>query len=95
MSVMRSIVHRMQFYSRRQLLPNAAIAARRAGRLRRDLFIKTPGLISVTRFFHSFLALCDLAQENLWPPGRWREALQAWSEEGRVPRSWRYAAPRV
>ena len=45
-----------------------------------------------TRFFHSFLALCDLAQENLWPPGRWRQALQAWSEEGHVARSWRYAA---
>lgn len=48
-----------------------------------------------TRFFHSFLALCDLAQEGLWPAGRWREALQAWSEDGRVLRSWRYAAPLV
>jgi hypothetical protein len=48
-----------------------------------------------TRFFHSFLALCDLAQEKLWPAGRWREALQAWSEEGRVLRSWHYAAPVV
>jgi hypothetical protein len=48
-----------------------------------------------TRFFHSFLALCDLAQENLWPAGRWREALQAWSEEGRILRSWHYAAPVV
>jgi hypothetical protein len=48
-----------------------------------------------TRFFHSFLALCDLAQEKLWPAGRWREALQTWSEEGRVLRSWHYAAPLV
>ncbi len=48
-----------------------------------------------TRFFHSYLALCDLAQEGLWPAGRWREALQAWSEEGLVLRSWRYAAPLV
>lgn len=48
-----------------------------------------------TRFFHSFLALRDLAQEGLWPAGRWREALQAWSEENRVLRSWRYAAPLV
>jgi hypothetical protein len=48
-----------------------------------------------TRFFHSFLALCDLAQEKLWPAGRWREALQAWSEDGRVLRSWHYAAPLV
>jgi len=48
-----------------------------------------------TRFFHSFLALCDLTQEKLWPAGRWREALQAWSEEGRFLRSWHYAAPLV
>jgi hypothetical protein len=48
-----------------------------------------------TRFFHSWLALCDLAQEELWPAERWREALQTWSEEGRVLRSWRYAAPLV
>jgi hypothetical protein len=33
-----------------------------------------------------------LAQEELWPAERWREALQAWSEEGQVLRSWRYAA---
>ena len=48
-----------------------------------------------TRFFHSIYALCDLAQEGLWPAGRWREALQAWSEEGKVLRSWRFAAPLV
>lgn len=48
-----------------------------------------------TRFFHSFLGLCDLAQEEFWPSERWREALQAWSDEGRVLRSWRYAAPLV
>lgn len=48
-----------------------------------------------TRFFHSLFALCDLAREGLWPTGRWREALQAWSEEGKVLRSWRFAAPLV
>ena len=48
-----------------------------------------------TRFFHSFYALCDLAREGTWPPERWREALQAWSEEGGVLRSWRFAAPLV
>jgi hypothetical protein len=48
-----------------------------------------------TRFFHSWLALCDLAQEGIWPAERWREALQAWSEEGRVLRSWHYAASLV
>ncbi len=48
-----------------------------------------------TRFFHSLSALCDLARDGVWPAGRWREALQVWSEEGMVPRSWRYAAPWV
>lgn len=48
-----------------------------------------------TRFFHSWLALCDLAQEEFWPVERWREALQAWSEESLILRSWRYAAPLV
>jgi hypothetical protein len=48
-----------------------------------------------TRFFHSLLALCDLANEEFWPAARWREALQAWSEEGLILRSWRYAAPLV
>ncbi|MBF0154819.1 MAG: SIR2 family protein [Magnetococcales bacterium] len=48
-----------------------------------------------TRFFHSLYALCDLARDGVWPVGRWREALQAWSEEGMVLRSWRYAAPLV
>jgi hypothetical protein len=48
-----------------------------------------------TRFFHSLLALSDLSQEGLWPAGRWAEALRAWTEEGNVLRSWRYAAPLV
>lgn len=48
-----------------------------------------------TRFFHSLSALCDLAQDGVWPAGRWREALQAWAEEGMVLRSWRYVAPLV
>ena len=48
-----------------------------------------------TRFFHSLFALCDLARDGVWPAGRWREALQAWSEEGMAIRSWRYAAPLV
>ncbi len=47
------------------------------------------------RFFHSLFALCDLARDGVWPAGRWREALQAWSEEGMVQRSWCYAAPLV
>lgn len=38
-------------------------------------------------------ALCALAQEGVWPTERWREALQAWSEEKLQKRSWRYMAP--
>ncbi|MCM7094476.1 anti-phage defense-associated sirtuin Dsr1 [Enterobacter chengduensis] len=45
-----------------------------------------------TRFFHSLYALCDLAQNNVWPADRWREALQTWAEEEAVLRSWRYAS---
>jgi hypothetical protein len=48
-----------------------------------------------TRFFHSLYALCDLAKNEEWPAERWREALQVWSEEGMVSRSWHYAAPLV
>ncbi len=48
-----------------------------------------------TRFFHSLYALCDLARDGVWPAGRWREALQAWGEEGLKLRSWQYAAPLV
>lgn len=40
-------------------------------------------------------ALCALAKEGVWPEGRWREALQAWSEEKHAKRSWRYMAPVV
>jgi SIR2-like domain len=47
------------------------------------------------RFFHSAFALCDLAREEQWPSARWREALQAWSEEGRVLRSWRFIGTTV
>lgn len=38
-------------------------------------------------------ALCALAREGVWPTERWREALQAWSEEKLLKRSWRYMAP--
>jgi hypothetical protein len=38
-------------------------------------------------------ALCALAREGVWPTDRWREALQAWSEEKLLKRSWRYTAP--
>ncbi|WP_163833957.1 anti-phage defense-associated sirtuin Dsr1 [Spartinivicinus ruber] len=45
-----------------------------------------------TRFFHSLLALCDLAKASIWPTDRWCVALQVWSEEDMVLRSWRHAA---
>lgn len=48
-----------------------------------------------TRFYHCAFALCDLAKENLWPTERWHEALQVWSEEGFVLRSWRFVAPLI
>lgn len=38
-------------------------------------------------------ALCALAKENIWPEARWRDALQAWSEEKLLGRSWHYMAP--
>lgn len=38
-------------------------------------------------------ALCALARESVWPTERWREALQAWSEEKLLRRAWRYMAP--
>ena len=38
-------------------------------------------------------ALWALAREGIWPIDRWREALQAWSEEKLLKRSWRYMAP--
>lgn len=38
-------------------------------------------------------ALCALAREELWPVARWRQALQAWSEDALLKRSWRYMAP--
>jgi hypothetical protein len=45
------------------------------------------------RFFACTMALCDLARKNHWPTARWREALQAWSNEKLVLRSWRFVAP--
>jgi hypothetical protein len=48
-----------------------------------------------TRFFQTWLALCELTKEGFWPTERWREALQAWSDKDLVLRSWRYAAPLV
>lgn len=59
---------------------------------RRPFYEDTWCNVCRTRFFHSLYALCDLARDGVWPTSRWREALQTWSEEGMVLRSWRYAA---
>lgn len=48
-----------------------------------------------THLLNTLYALCDLAQEGGWPTKRWREALRAWSEKGKVLRSWQFAAPLV
>ncbi len=62
---------------------------------RRPFYEDTWREVCRSRFFHSLFALSDLAQDSVWPAGRWREALQTWAEEGMVLRSWRYAAPLV
>lgn len=62
---------------------------------RRPFYEDTWRHVCRTRFFHSLYALCDLARDSVWPAGRWREALQAWAEEGMALRSWQYAAPLV
>ncbi len=38
-------------------------------------------------------ALWALANLGVWPEDRWRDALQAWSEEQMINRSWRYMGP--
>ncbi len=38
-------------------------------------------------------ALWDLANQDIWLESRWRQALQAWSEDQLLTRSWRYMAP--
>lgn len=38
-------------------------------------------------------ALYALTKEDIWPRDRWREALQAWSEDQLLERSWRHMAP--
>lgn len=40
-------------------------------------------------------ALFALAKDGVWLTDRWREALQVWSEEKLIKRSWRYMAPIV
>lgn len=46
-----------------------------------------------TRMFVSSAALCDLAQEGVWPVKRWHAALQTWRDEQLVSRAWRLTSP--
>jgi hypothetical protein len=62
---------------------------------RRPFYEDTWREVCRKHLLNSLFALSDLAQEGVWPAGRWREALQAWSEKGRVLQSWRYAAPLI
>ena len=66
---------------------------RKTPEVRRPRYEDTWPVTCRERFFHSLFALCDLAEEDIWPQNRWREALQAWSEHDLVQRSWHYAAP--
>ncbi len=45
------------------------------------------------KFATAACALYSLAKDNRWPAIRWREALQGWSDEKWITRSWRYLAP--
>ncbi|RRJ34457.1 hypothetical protein EIL82_03730 [Pandoraea apista] len=45
------------------------------------------------RFPTAACALYALASDGIWPAERWREALQAWSGERLLRRSWHYLAP--
>lgn len=47
------------------------------------------------RFPRAIVSLCTLAQEGVWPDGRWRAALQVWRDSTKIIRSWRYAAPLI
>ena len=68
---------------------------KRAPPVNRPFYEDTWTEVCCTRFFHSLLALCDLAEEGIWPAQRWQEALYAWGQDGSLIRSWRFAAPLV
>lgn len=47
------------------------------------------------RFYLTFLALRDLAMDGHWPQEHWNKAIQVWSDDKQILRSWRWAAPLV
>lgn len=66
-----------------------------ADRSRNPMYEDTWPKVCRERFFHSLLALSDLARNEEWPVERWLAALQTWSADGIARRSWHYAAPLV
>ncbi|MGO7586645.1 anti-phage defense-associated sirtuin Dsr1 [Rhizobium ruizarguesonis] len=46
-------------------------------------------------FPRTSLALLDLARDGDWVVARWRQALQAWSNDNLAARSWRCIGPRI
>ena len=57
----------------------------------RDAFVEDDwSEVCRTQFSVAAPALYALARGNIWPEVRWREALQAWSDEKLSKRSWRY-----
>ena len=50
-------------------------------------------IVCLENFPLAACALYALAREDVWPEARWREALQAWSSDRHLRRSWRYMAP--
>lgn len=47
------------------------------------------------QFCHSLCALSNLSKEGIWREEQWRVALQVWSEERFLRRSWQYASSMV
>lgn len=82
------------------------IQIERAPRVRRELVVWLKKEITGGDFYESdwrdvcrdkfataVCALYEISRENIWPVEHWRTALQAWSEEKIIQRSWRYVAP--
>lgn len=62
---------------------------------RRPLYEDTWRDVCLRHPLNCLFALGDLAARGNWPTNRWRDALNAWGNEKKVRRMWRYAAPCV
>ena len=65
---------------------------RRTDVKRNPYYEDTWSLLCESRFYLTFVALCDLAREGEWPTERWRDALQAWSRPPNQQRSWSFVS---